>query len=1182
MANNWTQEQLKAINSKGANLLVAAAAGSGKTAVLVERIVKKVLVDNIDIDKMLVVTFTNAAAAEMKERILERLYKEIEKEPNDINLQKQIILLNKANISTIHSFCLEVIKNYFYEIDITPNFRIGDTSEIELLKQEILEELFDELYEEKNEDLIQLVNVYGGYRGDEKLKEIILQIYRYIQSAPYPEKWLKEKVEMFNVNQEIDFSRTLWGGILIENIKDELLDGLNSLRTIQNELRNETELEKFFITISEDINLIENILKETTSWDTLYKAINNEFSKWPIDRKINSDLKERAKEARDKVKNKIKDIKDNILINDSKNANSDIFSMYEILKKIENIILNFSYKFQKVKREKNIVDFNDIEHFALKILVTENENGEEVPTPIAKEYQEKFMEIAIDEYQDSNLVQEKILTTISKGNNIFMVGDVKQSIYKFRQARPELFLDKYEKYKQAENKELLTTDSKIKLFKNFRSREKILNFTNLIFSDIMSKKLGEIEYNEEEYLNVGNKYETTENEIKNLNEKIELHIIDFAQTDEEEKNDAIEDKVGSEAIFVANKIKDLINQNYYVCNKNHTYRKLEFRDIVILLRSTADNAQAYEKAISNLNLPVFSDVSTSYFESIEIQTIMNLLKIIDNPNNDIPLVAILRSIIGDFTDNELVEIRLQNKKASFYEALCESLEKIDNEKLKNKIIKFFEKLEDLRKKSEYLKLDELIWYIYEKTGYYNYVGLMPNGNVKTANLKMLFEKAKDYEMASFKGLYNFINYIDRINKSNNDKTSAKLIGENENVIRIMSIHKSKGLEFPVVFLCGTGKQFNLQDLNQNILLHQDLGLGPKYINYERKIEYNTLAKEAIKIKTKEEVLAEEMRLLYVALTRSREKLIITGVDKNLEKSLYEKKKSIEAIRKEEKIPEFIIKKAKSYLDWLELASIYDEKLKEILNLNEHNKNDIVEKSEVEELKKKNKIIDDKQQQKINELLMWKYNKEFLTKIEGKTSVSKISKEHKEEIQVSRKPKILEKEKRITKAEIGTTIHLILQKLNFREEYDEEKIKALLQDLEIKKIITKEQSEVIDIKAILNFTKSSLYKEAKNAKEIHKEEAFYLNIPINELYGENSEENVLVQGIIDLYYVLENGDLVLADYKTDYVPNNDENYLIDKYKEQLLLYKTAIENSLRREVKRVYIYSTYLNKEIVAN
>ncbi|MBQ6991896.1 MAG: helicase-exonuclease AddAB subunit AddA [Clostridia bacterium] len=1182
MANNWTQEQLNAINLKGANLLVAAAAGSGKTAVLVERIVKKVLVDNIDIDKMLVVTFTNAAAAEMKERILERLYKEIEENPKNVDLQRQIILLNKASISTIHSFCLEVIKNYFYEIDISPNFRIGDTTEIELLKQEVLEDLFEDLYEEKNEDLIQLVNIYGGYRGDEKLKEIILQIYRYIQSAPYPEKWIKEKVEMFNVNQEVDFSETLWGGILIENIKDELLDGLNNLKIIQKELRNEIELEKFFITISEDINLLENILKKTTSWDALHNAINNEFSKWPIDRKNNSDLKEQAKEVRDKVKNKIKDIRDNILINDSKNANSDIFSMYEILKKIENIVLNFSCEFQKVKREKNIVDFNDIEHFALKILVTENENGEEVATPIAKEYQEKFMEIAIDEYQDSNLVQEKILTTISKGNNIFMVGDVKQSIYKFRQARPELFLEKYEKYEQVKNNDLLTTDSKIKLFKNFRSREKILNFTNLVFSDIMSKKLGEIEYDEEEYLNVGNKYETKENSLRNLNENIELHIINYQQNDEDDKNDLIEDKVSSEAIFVANKIKDLITQNYYVCNKDNTYRKLEFRDIVILLRSTADSAEVYEKAISNLNLPVFSDVSTSYFESIEIQTIMNLLKIIDNPNNDIPLVAILRSIIGNFTDNELVEIRLQNKNASFYEALCESLGKISNEKLKNKIIKFFDNLEDLRKKSEYLKLDELIWYIYEKTGYYNYVSLMPNGNVKTANLKMLFEKAKDYETASFKGLYNFVNYIDRINKSNNDKTSAKLIGENENVIRIMSIHKSKGLEFPVVFLCGTGKQFNLQDLNQNILLHQDLGLGPKYVNYERKIEYNTLAKETIKIKTKEEVLAEEMRLLYVALTRSREKLIITGVDKDLKKSLCEKKKSIEAIRNENKIPEFIIKNAKSYLDWLEMVSIYDENLKEILDIKEHNKNDIVEKSEIEKEQKKSGIIDSNQQKKINEILMWKYDKEFLTRIEGKTSVSKISKENKEKNQVCRTPKILEQEKRITKAEIGTTIHLILQKLNFQEEYDEEKIKALLKDLEKKKIITKEQSEVIDVKIILNFTRSRLYQEVKNAKEIHKEKAFYLNIPINELYGEDSEENILVQGIIDLYYVLENEDIVLVDYKTDYVPNNDENYLIDKYKKQLLLYKTAIENSLKRKVKRVYIYSTYLNKEIVAN
>ena len=824
---NWTKEQQDAIYEKGSNILVAAAAGSGKTAVLVERIINKIIKDKIDIDKLLVVTFTNAAASEMRERVLDAIYKKLEDNPDDDNLQRQITLLNKASICTIDSFCLEVVRNNFYELDnISPNFRIADTAEIELLKQEVIEDIFEAKYEEENEDFTKLINTYTSYRDDTPLKELILKIYSYIQSNPFPEKWLHEKIEMFNLKGELekDFANTLWGEELLKEIDDELIDSLTTLENVSNSLYCEPELEKFWQTIRNDIDMLQTLKNNLGAWDKAYEINQNlKFVTWPR-QKVDSEIKDNAKIERDEVKKKLSKVLDKILICDSKQANEDIYDMYKILSKLEKIILEFGKEFLKRKRDKNIVDFNDIEHLALNILLKE-ENGKIIPTEVAKRYQEKFVEIAIDEYQDSNLVQEYILNSVSNGNNVFMVGDVKQSIYKFRQAMPELFLDKYQTY---QNKEYRKQEDnlKIQLFKNFRSREKILKFTNIIFQDIMSSILGDIEYNEEEYLNLGADYLEINQDLKT-----EIDVINIAEEQDSEVKEKQEDEeqerfedVELEAKFVANKIKKLIDEKFQVWDrKKNTYRDIEYKDIVVLLRSTSNLAPLYEQEILSQDLLVFSDSSQEYLDSIEIQTTMSLLKIIDNPIQDIPLVTVLRSFIGKFSDDELVQIRLSDKFDDFY--TCMKKASIDvGKELKEKIENFLGKLESWRKEQEYLALDELIWKIYMDTGFYNYVGLMPNGNLRQANLKMLFQKAKKYENANFKGLYNFINFIDKLKLSSGDLGSAKLIGENDNVIRIMSIHKSKGLEFPVVFLSSTGKQFNLMDLNQNLLLHQDMGI----------------------------------------------------------------------------------------------------------------------------------------------------------------------------------------------------------------------------------------------------------------------------------------------------------------------------------------------------------------------
>ena len=1224
----------------------------------------------------MVVTFTNAAASEMRERVLDAIYKKLDEDPENENLQRQITLLNMASICTIDSFCLEVVKNNFYELEnVSPNFRIADTPEIELLKQEVLDELFESKYLSEDKDFTKLINTYTSYRDDTPLKDLILNIYSYISSSPYPKKWLNEKIEMFNIENQLneDFSQTPWGKILLEEMDEELTDDITILEDVLESLQYDIELEDFKQTIETDIKQLQTLKQNLNNWDKSYEIAQNiKFTTWPR-KKVESEIKEEAKSIRDNVKKKFNKKIDKIFVSDSKQSNQDIFDMYETLKKLENLILEFDEIFSKRKRDKNIVDFTDIEHFALNILVkdvetTIDENGEKhqniIKTEVAKKYTEKFEEIAIDEYQDSNLVQEFILSSISRGNNMFMVGDVKQSIYRFRQAMPKLFLDKYEKFETIGTVPKCLTNldctkclngRKIQLFKNFRSRDNILDFTNLIFKNIMSQNLGEVEYDENEYLNLGAEdYKQT-----NQNLKTEIDIIDtkkneenqqlydnknqenysnysnvpeYENIDQNEDEDELEhiENIELEAKYVAKKIKELVDSKYQIYDrKKECFRDITYKDIAILLRSTKDKASIYEQEIMNLEMPVFSDSNQEYLDSIEIQTIMSLLKIIDNPMQDIPLVTVLRSNIGGFTDNELVEIRLSDKYDNFYNCMLKA--KVDvKQELKQKIENFLNNIEKWRKEQEYLALDELIWKIYSDTGYYDYVGLMPNGNLRQANLKMLFERAKKYETASFKGLYNFINFIDKLKTNSGDMSAAKIIGENDDVIRIMSIHKSKGLEFPIVFLVNSNKQFNEQDIRKNpVLLHQDLGIGAKYIDYNAQVQYDTLTRQALKNVITNENISEEMRILYVALTRTKEKLIITGVSNDFTKQLedVEKQASIYP-RKNEKINPILVKKYKSYLDWILLVYLYEKNnTNNLIELNRIEPNQIVssQKQEVQE-NNSDKIIKLLNEKECNQQLLenikdkieYEYKNKLSTTIPTKSSVTKIKqmkekqvgvdieslddteiteepKEPKETTENSsedlkeqktkeitfEKPKFLQEEKdiKITSAQKGTLIHLCMQKLNPKEQYDLQKIKQLIQNLQLKQIITEKEAEAIKPYKILEFTKSNIWNELKTAKEIYQEKPFYINIPAKQIYEQDIEEDILVQGIIDLYYINKDDKLVLLDYKTDYVENGKENELVQKYKKQLDLYKEALEQALNRKVDKVYIYSVYAGKEI---
>ena len=1238
---NWTPEQSQAIYKKDSNILVAAAAGSGKTAVLVERIINKIIKEKIDIDKLLVVTFTNAAASEMRERILKSIYKIIDsEEPQDeetINhLQRQITLLNKASICTIDSFCLDVIKNNFFEIEISPNFRIAEIAEIELLKQEVLEKLFEEKYESHDKDFEKLIKTYTSYRDDTPLKDVILRIYTYIESNPFPLKWLKEQVEKFNIKDvKQDFSNTEWGKILLKNMKEELEDCIKKLQAEEKRLSFESELEQYERIILSDIQQLEMVYANLENWDKAYSLINNvDFLRWPSSKKITNPEKDKAKAIRDKVTKDFKAKRDKIFTANSETANVDLIEMYEVLSKLEKLIIDFDIEFSKNKKDRNIVDFSDVEHLALKILVKEDET----PSEIAKKYQEKFTEIAIDEYQDSNLVQEYILTSISNGKNIFMVGDVKQSIYKFRQAMPDLFLSKYSNYSENEAND---KGLKIKLFKNFRSRKNVLDFTNLIFENIMGEKLGEIDYTEEEYLNLGASYEEgkedlvseidildTVEEVDEIQDDTEIEentqSIDEESLEETEKVEDIE----LEAKFVTQKIRDLIDSKFQVYdNKKGEFRDIRFRDIVILLRSTKNKANIFEKELTNQNINVYSDTSQEYLESYEIQVIMDLLKIIDNPYQDIPLVHVMLSSIGMFTDDDLLEIRLCDQNDDFYTTLLKSRLSV-REELREKIDIFLSKIEEFREKNGYMDLDELIWTIYEETGFLNYVALMPNGALRVANLKMLFERAKQYESASFKGLFNFINFIERIKLGSGDLGAAKLIGENEDVVRIMSIHKSKGLEFPVVFLSCTGSGFNMMDLNSDILLHQKIGIGVKYIDYDRQIKYDTISKLALREKLLEENLSEEMRILYVALTRAKEKIYVTGIIKDYQKNKEKMQELVDIYKKENgKINPILIKKHKKYIDWILLVYMYNfENSNDILKINTIKRKDIlktIKKEEKEEvdifkvLEEKSKDIKEEDLLRLKNQLIFEYKYKGLSDIPTKESVTNIvhknveveafeaiNKKYEDDIEEKNielpKPKFLvgTEEETITPAKRGTLVHLCMKNLDFNKDYSLDDIKSLIDDLEAREIITSKEKETINPWIIFKFTKSNIWSELKVAKEYHKEEAFYINVPAKDVMDTSLDENILVQGIIDLYYITKNDELVLLDYKTDFVPQkepvpmgkdpkrtgpngaSDEGMIINRHKPQLMLYKEALENGLNRKVDRVWIYSTGLGKEIL--
>lgn len=1252
----WTKEQRQVIESRNTNLLVSAAAGSGKTAVLIERIIELVLDEKnpIDINKLLVVTFTKLAASEMRERVSKAIEKKLEENPENEHLQKQLLLLSGADITTIDSFCKDVLISYAHLVNLDSNIKVIDPSENEVLAKEVMEELFEELYENNDESFLRLVNWYAKKNTDEGLLQLLLNVNNFVNSHPFPKIWLNEKAEFFNTStKDDDFYLENY---ILDIAKDVDMDLEFFELSIKNNLKkieNYPELEKYidiYNTLLDALSVVKeslkDFLKDNTKFDELkkssYEFLNSNFGSFRI-----SKCDEEVKEIYNKVKKELDSIKSEIseslgaLNLDLENIKKESDLIYPYVRSISDVVIKFKEKFWERKQKFNYVDFADIEHLALEILVDIDEDGNIKPSKTVLEYQEKYAEVFIDEYQDSNLVQEILLSAVAKENNRFMVGDVKQSIYRFRQADPSIFMEKYENYDRIED-DIDSFNKKIMLYANFRSRKEILEGTNLVFSKIMKKETGELDYTVDERLNPMASFKESD---ENVGGAVEILLVDEKSDEEYEDEIILTDEYSEdfeemksfklECIKIANTIYNMMNNKenpFKVYDKNlDDYRKVDYKDIVILMRSPSSNTKILEEVFLEYNIPIYAESTGGYFDTFEVDTIINLLKIIDNPMQDIPLISVMYSPIYNFTSKELSEIRLVDRELKFYELLIKILEDEDIEirvSLKEKIAKFISDLKLFIQKKSLVSADELIWFLYKYTGYYNYVGLLDMGEQRKTNLMLLFEKAKNYEKNSYKGLFNFVNYIQKISLKS-DVSEAKLISEDANVVRIMSIHKSKGLEFPIVFLANTNKKFNFRADDSNLVLHQKLGFGAVVYDMDKKTSFNSIMKKKIEKFKKNEQIAEEMRLLYVAMTRAKEKLIITGRVKDYE-NLREEISS--GIDERGNISNYKILKINNYLDWI-LSSIDNltvygkslnclgreenfsgnEDLKFQLNVNTKTE-EFIEYQRIKEEIKTNEIISEEddievknEMRTVKQFLEDRFNKEYIYKnVLNKPSsitVSEIKKMIQEEDEekhqkyykenfVLKTPSFIhqgEEKVGFNSAEKGTIFHLAMQLLDFSK-FDTEDVSKIREEVKLqinsfveKNIMSLDEAETIKINWIVKFIQSDIFKEiyiANKSEKLFKEKAIDYNIKLKNLFkDENIEEyeKIMVVGIIDLFFENENGEIILLDYKTDYVTKENLEEVKARYKVQLDLYKSAIEDISRKKVAKKGLYLFGINE-----
>lgn len=1221
MGVNWTKEQEQVIQLQDRNILVSAAAGSGKTAVLVERILHMMTRKEhpVDIDRLLIVTFTRAAAGEMRERLTEAVEKRLEEDPENEHLQRQQTLIHNAQINTIDGFCSYVIRNYFHTIDLDPGFRTANEGELKLLKQDVCKELLEENYcreGEKNGAFSRFVEVFASGKSDDGLIELILRLYEFSMSNPWPKEWLQECLKPYEAESFSELSKSLWMEKLWEDA-GRVMDQARQLQESNDALvRQEDGPYVYEEAVRSDGELVDGLAAAChhRNFDACVKLL-REHKFVTLSRKkgdhISEQKREQTKRQRDHLKELLKGLQERYFYGASSQIVKELQTCREPVEELVRLTMEFMDAFAAKKRQKNMVDFSDMEHFALDILV-KKQDGELHYTPAADEFSQRFEEILIDEYQDSNLVQETLLQSVSRLRqgkyNIFMVGDVKQSIYRFRLARPELFMEKYETYSQEES-----LCQRIDLHKNFRSRSQVLAGVNYIFEQIMGKALGDVEYDEAAALYPGAQFPIKESQ----KEKGEDHFLEnevlFAQLDLEEEREETAQEI--EARLIGTRIREIVGKELVLDKGTGTYRPARYKDCVILLRTISGWAETFVRVLMDMGIPAYATSRTGYFSALEVVTVLNYLHILDNPMQEIPFAGVLRSPLAGCTSRELALLKASYPEKKIYQCAWTYRQEGKDGLLREKLEHFFSLYEQIRERVPYTPIHELIQLLLQKTGYLESAAAMPGGEQRRANLEMLVEKAMEYESTSYRGLFNFIRYMEQLQKYEVDFGEVNTIDENEDTVRIMSIHKSKGLEFPVVFASGMGKRFNMSDANTGFIIHPDLGLGMYAVDPELRVKMPTLMRQVMQKQIRLESLGEELRVLYVALTRAKEKLILTGTLDKLDRRIQALHGLV--FREERRLSYEMLEGASDYWGWILPAlsrhSAF-EPFYERIGKKGNEKNpcwqpqipfcireftmgelamDEVERqvTGADQYRKyqnwnETQVYEESVRETLEEHFSFQYPYGKLQEIPAKVSISELEEQelegeeawklYEEEPLLPLIPQFMKQEKeKLRGAERGTAYHRVMEGLDFEKTSSMEEIQQQMEAMILAGKLDRQMADSVRLSQVQWFAGSMLGQRMKVAEakgKLWREQQFVMGIWANEQNPEwDEKETILIQGMIDAFFE-EDGQLVLVDYKTDYVAPGEEERLVEKYKVQLQYYARALEQVRNMPVKEAYLYS----------
>ena len=1145
-----TSAQKAAIGESGRAVLVSAAAGSGKTRVLTERLLRRIEND-ADIDSFLVITFTKAAAAELKSRILDEISERLAADPDNRRLRRQSALCSKAQIGTIDSFCQSFLRENCHAAQLSPEFRVIEEDRAEAIKQRVIQRVLDDCYEAPDEGFKLLTDTVGmGRRDDNKLAETVLALHRKTQSHARPELWLRQQLETLEP-AETDAGRTVWGSEILRNVRDDALYWAQRMDDVcRRAAEDEAVAAKYGPSFAETALSLRDFARACDlGWDRAREALPISYPRLgTITNPPDPELKEYTKAVRELCKKNCAKY-EKLLSASSEKLLSDMHRTAPAMRALIELTLRFDRAYAAEKRRKAEVDFADLEHLTAQLLT--NEDGS--PTELARETSQRFCEIMVDEYQDVNRVQDDIFRALSKnGENLFMVGDVKQSIYRFRLADPLIFTDKYEKYSFLTDADK-TAPIKIMLQENFRSRQEVIDGINSVFTACMSKKLGEIDYDENALLRCGGMYDDS-------GCAPELILIDV-KGDE----DDLRDKTEKEAAVVADKIRELMLSGMTVSG-----RALGYGDIALLMRSANSVGEVYRRELIVRGIPVAAGQGGSFFASTEIASLMSLLAIIDNPHQDVALIAVLRSSAFGFTADELTEMRLADREGDFYTALKKAAE--TNEKC----AAFLETLGKLRSRAPDTPVDELLMFIYNELDLPALCAAMQDAPQRLANLRMMLELSKRFASGGFRGLHRFCQWLRRLAERGGDMGAAS----SEGAVKIMTIHKSKGLEFPVVFLCDASRRFNDADLKQTVLIHPELGLGAKVYDLERRLEYPGLARNAIKQRLKREMLSEEMRLLYVALTRARERLIVTAAMKEPEKKL--QSMMLQCTRPMS--PEVLLG-AQSMADWMIYAQLCteDDKFKLSFISAADAAAAQAEEPELEKAPSDAEIVE-----KLRRNLAFSYPHEAATRLPSKVTATELKYllDESDEEAASLAPTARSRFRTprlgdaytLTPTQRGSAAHALLQHIDYSKTGSEEEIRGELTRMTREKFLTAQQAEAVDTGCIRRLFASRIGQRIMNADRLRREFKFSLLCPAEKFFPGGEGESVLLQGVIDCM-IEENGEITIIDYKTDRVRGSELIERAKGYEKQLEAYAYAAQRMTGKPVRECVLYFLYSGETV---